>query len=140
LLERKETAPIKETTRLATLLTRPQISYLDLAPFDPQRPFLPPQIIEEVEIEIKYRGYIERQQRTINEFLRLERKVIPGDFDYSSVTGLSQEAKERLEKVRPQTLGQASRIPGVTPSDVLALSIILEKYRSDRDRSTTGRA
>ncbi len=141
LLKSKGTAPIKETTKLANLLTRPQISYLDLAPFDSQRPFLSPQIIEEVEIEIKYRGYIERQQRTINEFLRLERKAIPENFDYSSVTGLSQEAKERLEKVRPQTLGQASRIPGVTPSDILALSIILEKYRSDKGRSsTTGRA
>ncbi len=125
LLEKKGTTPIQEVTKASVLLTRPQINYRDLAPFDPARPHLPPQVIEEVEIEVKYRGYIQRQIQQIEEFRKMEGKLIPPHFDFSSVKGLSSEAKERLQRVKPTTLGQASRVPGVTPSDLAVLNILL---------------
>ncbi|NSW75925.1 MAG: tRNA uridine-5-carboxymethylaminomethyl(34) synthesis enzyme MnmG, partial [Candidatus Atribacteria bacterium] len=124
LLVKKGTTPIKEPVRASVLLTRPQITYYDLAPFDPARPFLPPQVIEEVEIEIKYRGYIERQIQQVQEFRKMEEKRIPPDFDFSKVKGLSSEAREKLQKVKPTTLGQASRVAGVTPADIVVLSIL----------------
>lgn len=127
LLTQKGTNPVKEAIKASALLSRPEISYRDLAPFDPERPFLEPQVIEEVEIEIKYRGYIERQKREIEEFKKMENKVIPPDFDFSSIQVISQEAREKLQKVRPATLGQAARVAGVTPSDIAALRILLEK-------------
>ena len=108
LLTQKGTNPVKEAIKASALLSRPEISYRDLAPFDPERPFLEPQVIEEVEIEIKYRGYIERQKREIEEFKKMENKVIPPDFDFSSIQVISQEAREKLQKVRPATLGQAA--------------------------------
>ena len=113
--------PLREPIRAAHLLARPSITYRDLAPFDPARPSLPPQIIEEVEIEIKYKGYMERQRRQIEEFRKLENTIIPPGFDFSKIRGLSREARERLVKVRPGTLGQAARVPGVTPSDIMVL-------------------
>lgn len=124
LLVKKGTTPIKEPVRASVLLTRPQITYYDLAPFDPARPFLPPQVIEEVEIEIKYRGYIKRQVQQVQEFRKMEEKRIPPDFDFSQVKGLSSEAREKLQKVKPTTLGQASRVAGVTPADIVVLSIL----------------
>lgn len=129
LLEKKGMPPLKEATKLSVLLARPHISYRDLAPFDPNRPSLPPQVVEEVEIEVKYRGYIERQKRQIEEFRRLEEKTIPEDFDFSQVKGLSREAQERMAEIRPRTLGQASRIPGVTPSDIMVLLVYLDRRR-----------
>ncbi|MEN3185765.1 MAG: tRNA uridine-5-carboxymethylaminomethyl(34) synthesis enzyme MnmG [Atribacterota bacterium] len=126
LLAQKGTTPIREPVRASVLLMRPQITYHDLAPFDPGRPFLPPQAIEEVEIEIKYRGYIERQIRQIGEFRKMEEKQIPPDFDFSRIKGLSSEAREKLQKVKPTTLGQASRVAGVTPADIVVLSIVLD--------------
>lgn len=127
LLAKKGTNPIKEATKASALLTRPEINYFDLAPFDPERPFLEPQVIEEVEIEIKYRGYIERQKREIEEFKKMENKTIPPNFDFSSLPVISREAREKLQKVKPATLGQAARVAGVTPSDIAALYILLEK-------------
>ncbi|MGC8778842.1 MAG: tRNA uridine-5-carboxymethylaminomethyl(34) synthesis enzyme MnmG, partial [Candidatus Caldatribacteriaceae bacterium] len=124
-LMNKGTNPLKEPIRASTLLTRPQITYYALAPFDPQRPYLSPQVIEEVEIEIKYRGYIQRQIQQIEELRKMEDKRIPPDFDFSKVTGLSSEAREKLQKVRPTTLGQASRVAGVTPADIAVLTILL---------------
>ncbi|MGQ9746564.1 MAG: tRNA uridine-5-carboxymethylaminomethyl(34) synthesis enzyme MnmG [Candidatus Caldatribacteriaceae bacterium] len=125
LLGKKGTTPLQEPIRAAVLLTRPQITYYDLAPFDLGRPFLPPSVIEEVEIEVKYRGYIQRQIQQIEEFRKMEEKIIPPDFDFEKVKGLSSEAREKLQKVRPTTLGQASRVAGVTPSDLTVLSIYL---------------
>ncbi|MDK2897000.1 MAG: tRNA uridine 5-carboxymethylaminomethyl modification enzyme [Candidatus Atribacteria bacterium] len=127
LLREKGTTPINEVTTLYTILSRPQVSYYDLQAFDPFRPFLPPQVIEEVEIEIKYRGYIERQKREVEEFLQLESKKIPPNLDFYRLKGISREAQERLAKARPTTLGQASRVQGVTPSDLVVLSILLER-------------
>ncbi len=118
--------PIKTPEHLARLLSRPRVTYRDLAPFDPTRPYLSPDIIEEVETEITYAGYIERQKRAIQSMHRLENKRIPEGFDYSSVKGLSAEARERLAEVQPLTLGQASRVRGVTPADMAVLSVLIE--------------
>ena len=127
LLEENGTAPISTGTRLSDLVKRPQISYDMLAPFDKERPDLPFSVREKVETEIKYEGYISRQQAQVNEMLRLEGKAIPDDIDYSSVYGLRLEAVEKLNKIRPANIGQASRISGVSPADISVLLIYLTK-------------
>ena len=127
LLEENGTAPISTGMRLSDLVKRPQISYDMLAPFDKERPDLPYSVCEKVETEIKYEGYIARQQAQVNEMLRLEGKTIPADIDYSSVYGLRLEAVEKLDKIRPANIGQASRISGVSPADVSVLLIYLSK-------------
>ena len=127
LLEENGTAPISTGTRLSDLVKRPQISYDMLAPFDKERPDLPYSVREKVETEIKYEGYIARQQAQVNEMLRLEGKAIPNDIDYSAVYGLRLEAVEKLNKIRPANIGQASRISGVSPADISVLLIYLAK-------------
>ena len=127
LLEENGTAPISTGTRLSDLVKRPQIGYDMLAPFDKERPDLPFGVREKVETEIKYEGYIARQQAQVNEMLRLEGKAIPDDIDYSSVYGLRLEAVEKLNKIRPANIGQASRISGVSPADISVLLIFLAK-------------
>ncbi len=127
LLVSRETAPMNKGMKLIELIKRPQISYADLTPFDPERPDLPPEIFEQVEIELKYEGYIKRQQAQINEMRRLEVKVLPKDIDYNSIEGLRLEAREKLTKIRPHSVGQASRISGVSPSDISVLLIYLAK-------------
>ena len=127
LLEENGTAPISTGTRLSDLVKRPQIGYDMLAPFDKERPDLPFSVREKVETEIKYEGYIARQQAQVNEMLRLEGKAIPDDIDYSSVYGLRLEAVEKLDKIRPANIGQASRISGVSPADISVLLIYLSK-------------
>ena len=109
------------------MIKRPQLDYKCLAPFDPTRPQLSDDICEKVEIEIKYDGYISRQQAQVDEMLRLEKKAIPADFDYTSVRGLRLEAAEKLNKIRPENIGQASRISGVSPADISVLLIYLSK-------------
>jgi tRNA uridine 5-carboxymethylaminomethyl modification enzyme len=137
LLKKKLTSQLAEPTRISTLLTRPQIHYYDLSPFDPDRPFLSPDIIEEVEIQTKYRGYIERQIKSVDEFRQMENRPVPPDFPFDQLTLLSREAQEKLQVIRPTTLGQASRIRGVTPSDLAALIILLEKYRKEGDAESS---
>ena len=127
LLEENGTAPISTGTRLSDLVKRPQISYDSIAPFDKERPDLPFSVREKVETEIKYEGYIARQHAQVNEMLRLEGKVIPDDIDYSAVYGLRLEAVEKLNKIRPTNIGQASRISGVSPADISVLLIYLAK-------------
>ena len=127
LLDENGTAPISTGTRLSDLVKRPQISYDMLAPFDKERPDLPFSVREKVETEIKYEGYIARQQAQVNEMLRLEGRAIPDDIDYSSVYGLRLEAVEKLNKIRPANIGQASRISGVSPADISVLLIFLAK-------------
>ena len=127
LLEENGTAPISTGTRLSDLVKRPQIGYDMLAPFDKERPDLPFSVREKVETEIKYEGYIARQQAQVNEMLRLEGKAIPDDIDYTSVYGLRLEAVEKLNKIRPANIGQASRISGVSPADISVLLIYLTK-------------
>ena len=127
LLEARGTAPVADGCRLIDLLRRPQIGYGDLAPFDPAAPALRKDITQQVEIQVKYEGYIRRQQRQIEEFERLETRLLPPDLDYGSIQGLRLEAREKLAAVRPLSLGQAGRISGVSPADMAALMIYLGK-------------
>lgn len=116
--------------KLASLLRRPRITYEALAPFDPQRPELPPLVTEQVEIRLKYDGYIQRQTRQIQEFQRMERRALPLDTDYSQIQSLRIEARQKLNQIRPLSLGQASRISGVSPADLAALIFWLERRES----------
>ena len=127
LLVSRETSPLTTGVRLDDLIRRPQLKYADLAPFDQSRPDLPADVVEKVEVEIKYEGYLKRQQAQINELRRLERKKIPSDIDYNAVTGLREEAREKLAKIRPMSIGQATGISGVNPADVTVLLIYLNK-------------
>ena len=108
------------------LIKRPQIKYSDLTELDDTRPNLPREVFEQVEIAVKYEGYIKRQEQQIKEMRRIENKKIPETIDYSKLKGLRLEAVEKLSKIRPENLGQASRISGVNPADIAALNIILE--------------
>ena len=127
LLESAGTAPLTTGIRMSELIKRPQVSYDMLAPFDKERPPLSRSVREKVEVEIKYEGYIARQKAQVNEMLRLEGKKIPENIDYNDVYGLRLEAREKLDKVRPADIGQASRISGVSPADVSVLLIYLSK-------------
>ncbi|MBP3938813.1 MAG: tRNA uridine-5-carboxymethylaminomethyl(34) synthesis enzyme MnmG [Clostridia bacterium] len=127
LLVSRETSPLNTGVRLSELLKRPQLNYDILTDFDNDRPPLPREIFEQVEIDIKYEGYIRRQQAQVDEMHRLEVKKLPEDTDYSSIHGLRLEAREKLSKIRPHNIGQASRISGVSPSDISVLLIYLEK-------------
>ncbi len=127
MLVSRETSPLEKGVKMIDLLRRPQINYDALAPFDPTRPDLPYEVFEQVEIDIKYEGYIKRQQQQINELHRLEVKRLPDDLDYNEITGLRLEAIEKLSKIRPETVGQASRISGVSPADISVLLIYLER-------------
>ena len=125
LLISKGTAPVNTGVNLADLIRRPQISYKDLAPFDKARPILDDTVCEKVEIEIKYEGYIERQLKQVDEMKRLESRKIPKDIDYNSISGLRIEAKEKLNKIRPDSIGRASQVSGVSPADISVLLVYL---------------
>ena len=129
LLEEKGTAPVANSARLADLIRRPQITYGDIAPFDPDRPELPESVTDEVEIQIKYAGYLERQEKQVAEFKKEESRLLPDHIDYNSIVGLRLEAREKLEQIRPMSIGQAGRISGVSPSDIAVLLIYLEQQR-----------
>ena len=126
LLTEKGTADAPDGAPLIALLRRPQLHYDDLAPFDPQRPALPQDVREQVEISVKYAGYIQRQQKQVEDLRRMEARRLPRDLDYQSMPGLRLEAREKLSAVRPENLGQASRISGVSPADITSLIIYLE--------------
>lgn len=128
ILVNKGTAPMKTGCKMFELLKRPQITYDDLAIADKDRPDLPYEVFEQVEISIKYEGYIQKQEAQIKEMRRIEKRQIPNDIDYTKLKGLRLEAIEKLSKIRPQNLGQASRISGVNPADITALNILLENY------------
>ena len=125
LTERGE-SPARDGARLADLLRRPRVGYTDLAPFDPDRPDLPAEVTEQVEIALKYEGYIARQQRQVEEMRKLETRPLPPDLNYMDIPVLRLEARQKLQQIRPLSLGQASRISGVSPADVAALMIWLE--------------
>ena len=114
---------------LAQLLRRPGTSYADLREMDPQGESVPAQVRRQVEIQIKYQGYLEQEMHRIAQHHQLEKKIIPEDFDYGSIVGLSQESKEKLARLRPRSVGQASRIPGVTPADISLLLVWLKRRR-----------
>ena len=126
MLTGRGTAPVSSGTSLADLIRRPQVSYEDTASFDPARPALSRAIRQQVEIRLKYEGYIKRQLRQIEDFSRLEEHRLPRDLDYDRVTGLRLEAREKLKQIRPENFGQASRISGVSPADISVLMIYLE--------------
>ena len=126
MLAARDTAPVTNSARLADLLRRPQVSYADLAPFDGSRPPLPAAVTEEVEIQVKYAGYLARQEKQVAEFRKEEARLLPPDIDYTSIQGLRLEARQKLQDIRPVSLGQASRISGVSPADIAVLMIYLE--------------
>ena len=127
MLEGKGTAPVASSARLADLLRRPQVSYADIAPFDPERPGLSPAVTDEVEIQIKYAGYLTRQEKQVEEFKKEEARLLPDDLDYAAIPGLRLEAREKLAAIRPVSIGQAGRISGVSPADIAVLLIYLEQ-------------
>ena len=122
-------APVSGAS-LAALLRRPQLGYAELAPFDPERPALPRAVKQQVEIRLRYEGYIKRQLRQVEEFSRMEDRALPEDIDYEKVPGLRTEARQKLAALRPESFGRASRISGVSPADMAALAM----YLGRRDR------
>ena len=127
MLAARDSAPVTNSARLADLLRRPQVSYDDIAPFDPDRPILPQAVTEEVEIQIKYAGYLARQEKQVAEFKKEENRRLPENMDYDSIQGLRLEARQKLGDIRPMSIGQAGRISGVSPSDIAVLLIWLEQ-------------
>ena len=125
ILVSRETSPVSTGVRLSELLRRPQISYADLRPVDPARPDYPREIFESVETALKYEGYIRRQLQDIEEMRRLEKRLLPPDVDYDGIAGLRLEAREKLNRVHPENIGQAGRISGVSPADISVLLIWL---------------
>lgn len=132
ILSAQHTAPVQSGVRLSELLRRPQLNYELLTPVDETRPAIPAEILEQVEIELKYEGYIRRQQAQIDEQKRLEGRRLPEGVDYAAITGLRLEAAEKLNRVQPVSIGQAARISGVTPADISVLLIWLEKEKQNR--------
>ena len=127
MLEEKGSTPVANSARLADLLRRPNVSYADIAPFDADRPALPRAVTEQVEIQVKYAGYLARQEKQVKEFKAAERKALPPDIDYAAIGGLRLEARQKLSEVKPLSIGQASRISGVSPADIAVLLIYLEQ-------------
>jgi tRNA uridine 5-carboxymethylaminomethyl modification enzyme len=129
LLSNLKTAPLLEVTNLANLLTRPEVTYLQTVSIDPQRSKLPTAVTEQVEIQIKYAGYIKRQKTQVKIFKKLENYKIPKGIDYFKIHGISHEGRERFSEIQPISLGQAKRIPGITPADITALMINIERMK-----------
>ena len=129
LLIKRGTADMKNGASLAELVRRPQISYADVAPFDKDRTALPKAITEQVEIRLKYDGYIKRQLKQVEEFRKMEERKLPADIDYDDILGLRIEAREKLKRIRPDNFGQAGRISGVSPADVTVLMVYLESRK-----------
>ena len=132
-LEKHGSASLKTGTSLAELLCRPELNYEILKEIDPERKELPSGVIEQVEIEIKYEGYIERQLRQVEQFKKMEKKKIPADLDYDDVPSLRLEARQKLKSFHPVSVGQASRISGVSPADISVLLVYLEQYKRDNE-------
>ena len=125
LLASRGSAPVSSSARMLDLLRRPELNYECLAPFDPGREALPPEVCSQVEIRVKYQGYLARQEKQIEEFAKAESRLLPPDLDYQSIEGLRLEARQKLSEIRPHSIGQASRISGVSPSDIAVLLIYL---------------
>lgn len=122
-----DSAPVDGSARLADLIRRPNVSYLALAPFDPERPPLKKDAAEEVEIQLKYAGYLERQEKQLRQFVQEESRALPPNIDYAAIGGLRLEARQKLAEIRPLSIGQAGRISGVSPADIAVLLVWLEK-------------
>ena len=128
-LAARGSSPVESSVRLADLVRRPELGYEEIAPFDPERPALPAAVGEQVEIQLKYAGYIARQQKQVEEFQKAEARRLPENMDYAAIPALKQEAREKLSRIRPVSIGQASRISGVSPADVAVLMVWLEQNR-----------
>lgn len=128
-LMRYNSTALKSGTTLAELVKRPELNYFVLAEIDEKRPVLPEDVQEQVNINIKYEGYIKRQMQQVAQFKKLENKKIPEDFDYSQVNSLRKEAVQKLNAYRPASIGQASRISGVSPADISVLLVYMEQLR-----------
>ena len=133
MLTEKGTSAINQGVKFIELLKRPQIGYNDIKPFDKFAPELSADIINKIEINIKYEGYIKTQQAQIKEMRRLENKLLPTDIDYKTISGLRLEAQEKLNKHKPMNIGQAGRISGVNPADVSVLLIWLAAKGNNND-------
>ncbi len=131
MLESRGSTPVGSSARLADLVRRPNISYADIAPFDANRPPLSAAVTEEVEIQLKYAGYLQRQEKQVAEFKKEEARLLPVDLDYESIHGLRLEARQKLAEIRPLSIGQAGRISGVSPADIAVLLIYLEQTHSN---------
>ena len=129
MLVSKGSAPVSGSARLSDLLRRPELCYEDLAAFDPGRPALSDAVTEETQIQLKYAGYLTRQERQVAEFRREEGRLLPSDMDYNAIGGLRLEARQKLDAIRPVSLGQAGRISGVSPADIAVLMIWLEQNK-----------
>ena len=129
LMQQYGSTELKTGATLAELIKRPELSYQALAPLDPHRPQLREDIAEQVNINLKYEGYIERQLRQVEHFKKLEKRIIPETMDYTAINGLRVEAMQKLEKFRPHSIGQASRISGVSPADISVLLVYMEQFR-----------
>ena len=129
MLAERDSAPVENSARLADLLRRPQVTYADIAPFDPTRPELPAAVTQEVEIQVKYAGYLARQEKQVAEFKKEESRLLPKELDYMSIAGLRLEAREKLNEIRPMSIGQAGRVSGVSPADIAVLLIWLEQNK-----------
>lgn len=134
LLESYNSTLLKSGTNLAELIKRPELNYECLEPLDKDRPKLDIRVIEQVNINLKYSGYITRQLRQVEQFKKMEKRKIPEDFDFNAVNGLRTEAKQKLSLYRPVSLGQASRISGVSPADISVLLVYMEQHRNNRSR------
>ena len=129
MLQSRESAPVANSARLADLLRRPQVTYADIAPFDPNRPELPEAVVQAVEIQVKYAGYLARQEKQVAVFREEESRLLPEEMDYNAIPGLRLEAREKLSAIRPVSIGQAGRISGVSPADIAVLLIWLEQNK-----------
>lgn len=126
-LQAHGSSPVVSAARMSDLLRRPELTYAMLAPFDRTRPDLPLEVTQQVEIRVKYEGYLRRQEKQIEEFARVEARLLPPEIDYASIEGLRLEARQKLTEIRPHSVGQASRISGVSPADIAVLLIYLER-------------
>ena len=131
MLAARDSTPVENSVRLIDLLRRPNVTYADIAPFDPQRPELSPAEQEAVEIQVKYAGYLARQEKQVEVFRKEENRLLPEDLDYASISGLRLEARQKLSEIRPVSVGQAGRISGVSPADIGVLLIYLQQHRPE---------
>ena len=132
LLEQYHSSLIKTGVKLADLVKRPELDYEKLAPIDRERPVLPLAVREQVNIQIKYEGYIQQQLKQVEQFQKLENRRLPEDIDYETIQGLRLEARQKLNAIRPESLGHASRITGVSPADISVLLIYMEQHKRGR--------
>ena len=133
LLKKYGTSELSTGTKMSELLKRTELDYDKLAPIDEKRPKLDIQEAKEAEIQIKYEGYIKMQEEQVEKFEKLERKILPENIDYEKINGISLEGRQKLNKLKPHSIGQASRISGVSPADISVLLVYLQMYKNNKE-------